>query len=181
MSEHLYHRNNFFKNTFCIFREVRFSAIENQKPNFKSKSGSSYYFTETGVFRLSNHWGRAANCKWRLQPLENSDKNRTKVGFAHWSEFHRDNDTEKLYYIEVNFEDSTVNFNHKSNGNPNDQTVFRTVSETTKRIRQIRNLLTDDSWTKYYPQKDPGILKKEVISKLANSGKTLLQIRSEIV
>lgn len=180
MSETIYHRNNFFKNTFCIFSEVVFSAIENEKPNFKSKSGSSYYFTETGVFRLSNHWGRAANCKWRLQPLESSGKNRTKLGFANWSEFHRDNDTEKLYYIEIDFKNDTVTFNHKSNGNPDNQTVFRTVAETTKRIRQIRNLLADDSWMKYYPEKDSEILKTEVISKLANSEKSLLQIKSEI-
>ena len=67
-----YNKTNFHKHTFCIFQEVDFELIKNLKLNFKSKSGSSYYFVENGVYRLSNHWSRVANCKWRL------DKNLNK-------------------------------------------------------------------------------------------------------
>lgn len=180
MSGKVYDRKNFHKYTFCIYKQVEWSAIENRKPDYKSKSGSSYYFTETGVYRLSNHWGRAANCKWRLQPLQNPGTERTKLGFAHWTEFHPDNDTEKLYYIEVNFENQSVTFNHKSNQKENVETVLRTASETTKRIKQIRNLLDNACWTQYYPQKESKVLQREVIQKLVDSEKTLQQIKSEI-
>jgi len=180
MSAAIYNRKNFHKYTFCIYKQVALSAIENRKPDYKSKSGSSYYFTNDGVYRLSNHWGRAANCKWRLQPLESPGSERTKLGFAHWNEFHRDNDTEKLYYIEVDFENNSVTFNHKSNLKENETAIFRTASETTKRIKQIRSLLDNAGWTQYYPQKDSKVLQYEVIQKLVDTEKTLQLIKSEI-
>ena len=176
----VYDRKNFHKYTFCIYKQVEWSAIENRKPDYRSKSGSNYYFTETGVYRLSNHWGRAANCKWRLQPLQNPGTERTKLGFALWTEFHPDNDTEKLYYIEVNFENLSVTFNHKSNPKQNVKAVLRTASETTKRIKQIRNLLDNSSWTAYYHQKESEELQREVIQKLVDTEKTLQQIKCEI-
>ena len=77
-----YNKTNFHKHTFCIFKEVDFETIQNLKPNYKSKSGSSYFFTDQGVYRLSNHWGRAANCKWRLEISSKSqitNSNRTKL------------------------------------------------------------------------------------------------------
>ena len=181
MSSKVYDRRNFHKYTFCIYKQVELSVIENRKPDYKSKSGSSYYFTETGVYRLSNHWGRAANCKWRLNPLQNPGTKRTKLGFAHWTEFHPDNDTEKLYCIEVSFENNNVTFNHKSNQKENSNAILRTASETTKRIKQIRNLLDNTRWTQYYPQKESEVLQREVIQKLVDTDKTLQQIKSEIV
>ena len=180
MEAKIYHRNNFHKHTFCIFHERDLSEIKDQKPHYKSKSGSSYFFTEAGVYRLSNHWGRAANCKWRLQASGTSGKDRTKLGFALWQEFHPDNDTEKLYYIKADFENNSVTFDHKSNQNANPNAMLRTASETEKRIKQIRNLLSDHSWTKYYPENEPENLIKEVIQKLINSDKTLHQVKSEV-
>ena len=180
MDSKIYNRNNFHKHTFCVFREVPFSEIQHLKPDYTSKSGSSYYFMPTGVYRKSNHWGRAANCKWRLQPLENNHKERTKIGFALWNEFHPDNDTEKLYFIEVNFENDAVVFSHKASADPTSTSVLRTASETTKRIKQIRNLLKDISWTAYFPQYDSETLKQKVIVALIHSDKTLQQIKSEI-
>lgn len=171
-------RNNFHKNTFCIFHEADLSAIAERKPNYKSKSGSSYYFTDDGVYRLSNHWGRAANCKWRLQSDAKSG-NRTKLGFALWSSFHRDNDVEKLYFIQVDFEKQSVHFEHKDSGNHQNESL-RTAAETTKRIRQIRNLLENDAWTKYYPQENPESLLRKTIDELIHTDKTLQQIKSEL-
>ena len=180
MSGKIYNRNNFHKHTFCIFRERNASEIENQKPHYKSKSGSSYFFTEAGVYRLSDHWGRAANCKWRLQASGISGKERTKLGFAGWSAFHPDNGIDKLYYIEADFANNSVTFNHKSNESNNPDAILRTAAETEKRIKQIRSLISDNSWTKYYPEKDPENLNREVIQKLIDSDKTLQQIKSEI-
>ena len=59
-------RNNFFKNTYCVFKGVRLREISRRKPHYRSESGSTYYYTTNGVYRLSNHWGRAAKCNWRL-------------------------------------------------------------------------------------------------------------------
>ena len=72
MTTKTYNKTNFHKHTFCIFHEVDFDVVKELKPNYTSKSGSSYYFVESGVYRFSNHWGRAANCKWRLS--RNSEK-----------------------------------------------------------------------------------------------------------
>ena len=174
-----YNRSNFHKNTFCVFNEVSEAAIANLKPNYKSKSGSSYYFTENGVYRLSNHWGRAANCKWRLQ-TDTVSPSRTKLGFANWSAFHRDNDSEKLYYIEMDLESKNVTFQHKDNGNYKSEYVLRTASETTKIIKQIRHLLTTDAWAKHFEESDIEILRKTIIVALATTKKSLHQIKSEL-
>ena len=179
MNPGFYHRNNFHKNTFCIFTEAELTAVAGLKPGYKSKSGSSYYFTETGVYRLSNHWGRAANCKWRLQTAFKSE-NRTKLGFALWTAFHRDNDSEKLYFIEADFKTNSVHFQHKDGGNFKSGAVLRTASETTKRIRQIRNLLDNDAWTKYFPTDNPEKLKEKVILEMIQTDQTLQQIKSAL-
>jgi len=100
-----YNKNNFHSHTFCIFQEVGLEELQNLSLNYKSKSGSCYYFTKTGVYRLSNHWGRAANCKWRLiNDKDNINSNRTKLGYANWSDFYPDNDYEKLYFIKVDYD-----------------------------------------------------------------------------
>jgi len=174
----IYNRYNFHKHTFCVFTEVSFDAISDVKPNYISKSGSSYFFMEDGVYRLSNHWGRAANCKWRLQNSAVSAQ-RTKLGFAKWSEFHPDNDTEKLYFIEVDYASNTVNYQHKSNSS-NENTIFRTAAETEKIIKQIRILLTTENWSKHYDL-EINILRKKIIHGLIHTSKTLQQIKSELL
>ena len=88
---------NSFKNTFCVFKEQNLKSIENLKLQFQSKSGSCYYYTTIGMYRLSNHWGRLANSKWRLEPMEPETNSKTKVGFAPWTEFYPDNALEELY------------------------------------------------------------------------------------
>lgn len=176
MQAKTYNRNNFHKYTFCVFNEANFSEVSHLKPDYKSKSGSVYYFSETGVFRLSNHWGRAANCKWRLQTDSKSER-RTKLGFALWTSFHRDNDSEKLYFIELD-SDNSVHFQHKDNGGFQSEFVLRTTSETTKRLKQIRNLQTNDAWTKYFSEDSKTVMKK-VIEQLIQTDKPLQQIKSE--
>ena len=106
---------NSFKNTFCVFKEVNLILIRDLKTNFESKSGSIYYFTELGMYRLSNHWGRLANSKWRLDPSEPNTTSKTKLGFASWDSFYPDNNEQKLYYLEVDYSLKTVNYQHKNN------------------------------------------------------------------
>ena len=173
-----YNSTNFYKHTFCIFNEVEIGAVESLKPNHKSNSGSIYYFTEDGVFRLSNHWGRAASCKWRLQKLPKSDSNRSKLGFAFYTAFHPDNDFEKLYYIESD-SDNNISFNHEYNSK-NTSGLLRTASETTKRIRQIRNIISNDSWTKYFPAPVIAKIRDQIIAQLIQTDKPLQRIKTEM-
>lgn len=181
-----YNKINFHKHTFCIFKEVDLDSIKELKLNYKSKSGSSYYFTENGVYRLSNHWSRVANCRWRLVPnfdfvtlsaVEVSNTNRTKLGFAKWTDFHSDNDYEKLYFIEVT-NTSEVNYFHKNNENYFNQ-VLRTSVETTKLIKQIRILLEETAWAKYLNNDDIETLRQEIIEKMITSNKSFQEIRRD--
>lgn len=172
----IYNRTNFHKHTFCIFKEVQLDTLISLKPNYISKSGSSYYFTEEGVYRVSNHWGRAANCKWRLQALENNPINRTRAGYANWNEFHSDNDLQKLYFVEVDFDTKTVAYNHVSN-HPTTKSMLRTASETTKRIKLIRQLFKTDDWARHLNFDDFETLRKQIVNELITTNKNLQEIK----
>lgn len=178
MSKSIYNRSNFHNRTFCIFKEVDLDEIKELQPNFKSKSGSSYYFTEVGVYRLSNHWGRAANCKWRLTS-DAKNSNRTKLGFANWSTFYPDNDFEKLYFIEVDFDTQSVNYYHKQSENCTSDKVLRTSNETVKLIKQIRVLFEETAWAKHLKEGNSDVFRKEIILELISSTKTFQEIRKE--
>jgi hypothetical protein len=175
-----YLKPNAFKNTFCVFKEVNLSEIENIECDYKSKSGSSYYYNKLGMYRLSNHWGRLANSKWRLEPLEIETTSKIKLGFALWTHFYPDNATEKLYYIETNFITNTVNYQHKNNPEYDKKAVLRTSLETTKRIKQIRNLLNLTSWAKHFEYEDLAVLRKSIITELMFTNKTLEEIKREL-
>lgn len=175
MAPKIYNRFNFYRHTFCVFREAYLSAIENKTVDYKSKSGSSYYFTEIGVYRLSNHWGRAANCKWRLES-HNSNTSRTKLGFALWTDFHTDNDTEKLYFITVDFENQTVHYQHKDSTEYNDTLILRSAPAVTKTIKEIRNLFENESWAKHYDI-PMATLRSTIIHKLLTTDTSLLEIK----
>lgn len=179
MNSKTYNRTNFHKHTFCIFTEVDLDAIAAMQPNYKSKSGSSYYFTDEGVYRLSNHWGRAANCRWRLQKKSEVSQ-RTKLGFANWNDFHPDNDFQKLYWIAVDFDKRTAGFFHKDSKEYSDSKVLRTSIETAKRIKQIRSLFEDTAWTKYLKE-DTKEVQQQIINRLATTDKSFQEIRSEFL
>ncbi len=154
MDEINYTKYNFHKHTFCEFVEQVDSLISSLQIHYKSKSGSSYSFTDEGVFRISNHWGRASNCRWRLVSSSSSSSKinnfKKRVGFAKWSDFYPNNETEKLFYIEVNFENNEVQFQHKNSPKYEGKAVLRNASETAKTIRQIKELLGSDNWSKHY-------------------------------
>lgn len=163
------------KNTFCIFTEVLHQELLFKKPDFISKSKSQYFFSEIGVYRQSDHWGRTANSKWRLIPFDDENR-KLKTGFAPWSNFHKDNYQDKLYFIEADFSKNGVYFNHKNNIDTDSKAILRTSTETTKIIRQIRNLMQNDGWTKYFTQED---IKKKIITDLINSEQSLVNIKNK--
>lgn len=139
-----------FKNTFCIFKEVAVAELRNNDSNYKSKSGSSYYYTNLGMYRLSNHWGMLANSKWRLHASVPETPSKIKLGFALWTSFYPDNALDNLYYIETDYTNNTVNYQHKNNPDYDKKVQLRTGFETAKRIKQIRNLLNLNSWAKHF-------------------------------
>lgn len=176
----LYNKHNFHKYTFCIFNEVTSSAIEHLKTNFISKSGSSYIFTDEGVYRKSDHWGRAANCKWRLQSTSKEASSRTKIGFAPWSHFHPINEVDKLYCIEVDYEQKTVQYQHKNTAQ-NKEILLRNATETAKRIKEIRHLFLNDKKLQYWETAmEPEELLQTVIHYFVATNFTLLEIKKII-
>lgn len=170
-----------FKNTFCVFREKILEEVVNKKVDFISKSGSSYYYTEFGMYRLSNHWGRLANSKWRLEPMLPETTSKVKLGFAFWTDFYPDNSTDELYYLEVNFDTKIVTYQHKDNPEYNRKAVLRTSFEATKKIKQIRNLLNLSSWAKHFDCDDLDYLRKKIITELIYSNASLEDIKKKFL
>jgi hypothetical protein len=167
-----YHHTNFFKHTFCEFEEIKSFDFPNDS-NYRSKSDSQYFYTLEGVYRKSNHWGRVANCRWILASVGNYKNQKTVVGFAKWTAFHALNQTEKIFYITVNFELKTAKLKVKEEDNTNHLFTLNTAQ---KRIKQVHHLFLNDKWTKYFSIESKK-LKFDIISKLIHSNQTLAEIK----
>lgn len=60
-------KENFYFETFADFKNVSKEILPKLGiPHFISESGSKYWYTNFGVYRLSTHWGEAASCVWAL-------------------------------------------------------------------------------------------------------------------
>ena len=154
-----------------------FSEIIDLKINYKSQSGSEYIFTSDGLYRNSNHWGRVANCHWRLIPLTDFKSQHTTVGFANWDNFYSNDDTSKLFFIKVDFESNEVNFYHKLILENQEKVTFRNAKETSKTIQIIKQVLTENNWAKYLQYDDLEVLRKEIVNELINSEKSFLEVK----
>lgn len=175
----VYNKYSFHKYTFCEFKEVFSEEITDLKISYKSKSGSCYYFTEKGVYRVSNHWGRASNCRWRLQSISNSKINNSneRIGYANWTDFYPNNENEKLFYIHIDWTTNEVNFQHKSNPNYKFELVLRNALATAKRIQIIKEVLTEENWSKHLIFDDFKELRIEIIQKLIETDETFIKIK----
>ena len=168
-----YTSNNFFKHTFCDFKKVDSNFFNEKEFHFVSKAGSKYFYTEKGVYRCSNHWGRVADCRWRLISNEKIKSQNYYVGFAEWSEFYALNEAEKQFYISVDFEIKRTDFHHKTTK----ENVFLFFAATAqKKVTQIRKLFSDDKWAKHF-NTDIDLLRKKIITEYINSNKTLQQLK----
>jgi hypothetical protein len=174
-----FNKLNFHSYTFCIWREVLYSEINDLKINYKSQSGSMYIFTTEGLYRISNHWGRVANCHWRLIPLAQYKNQNTIVGFAKWIDFYSNDDNSKLFFIKVNFVTKEVNFYHKLSLENQEKVIFRNAKETSKTIQTIKQVLTEDNWAKHLKFDDLKVLRKEIVNELVNSAKSFLEIKKQ--
>lgn len=181
-----------------MFKEVNSEAIKNLEPNYTSKSGSSYYFVKEGLYRVSNHWGRAANCRWKLDSSSITISNiglveknlkqvqikqvqieqvQIRVGYANWSDFYPNNELENLFYIQVNFEAKTVDFQHKANPEYDGKLLCRNASETAKRIKICKEVLQEDKWSNYLEFNSIEEIRKEVIRELLYTNTSFLMIK----
>ena len=177
MATKTYNKLNFHSHTFCIWREVLFSEIIDLKINYKSLSGSKYIFTAKGLYRISNHWGRVANCHWRLIPLEQFKNQNTIVGFANWKDFYSNDDASKLFFIKVDFESQDVNFYHKLSADNQEKVILRNSKETAKTIQTIKKVLAETDWAKYLQYDNLEELRKEIVNELVNSEKSFLEVK----
>lgn len=179
MENKIYNKRNFHSYTFCIWKELHFNEISNLKISYKSQSGSQYIFTPEGLFRISNHWGRVANCYWRLIPLDKFKNQNNIVGFAKWTDFYSNNDNSKLFFIKVDFETNKVNFYHKLSMENQEKVILCNAKETSKTIQTIKQVLTEDNWAKYLKYEDLDILRKEIVNELVNSADSFLVIKKK--
>ena len=176
MNNKIYRKHNFHKHTFCIWSEVQFVEVADLKINYTSKSGSQYIFTAEGLYRISNHWGRVANCHWRLIPLDEFKSQYNIVAFAKWSDFYSNDNTSKLFFIKVDTESKEVNFYHKQSAE--EQTsVFRNAKDTAKTIRTLKEVLTETNWAKYLTYSDFEVLRKEIVDELVTTNKSFLEVK----
>src|SRR5215831_2628887 len=134
----VYNRLNFHSHTFCIWKEVALSEIKDCEINYKSSSGSSYIFSEKGVYRISNHWGRAGNCHWRIDVLGKYKNQKITAGYANWTDFYPTDETSKLYFIIVDFEKKLATFNHKDSKEDRGEAVLKNAVEIAKTIKVIK-------------------------------------------
>lgn len=172
----IHSRHTFFKGTYCEFNEVELYLFKENKTHYTSKSGSLYSYTQEGVFRYSNHWGRVADCRWKLLVNKEYKNQVYHVGFAKWTDFYPINETEKLFYIQVDFNLKKANFQYK---NETSEVFLFTAAEAQKRIRQIHQLFATDTWANYFEQ-PIDVLRKSVILELVGSNKTLQQVKMEM-
>jgi hypothetical protein len=155
---------------------VEKDAVLDLKLGYKSASGSEYFFTDIGVFRKSNHWGRASNCRWRL--VTNSDyKNQIEsVGFANWTDFYPNNEAEKLLFIEIDEAKSEVYFNHKNHPNYTNQ-LLRNATDTSKRIKDIKNVLQSNLWAKHLVFGDFEEIRSKMLVELSNTNESFVNLK----
>jgi hypothetical protein len=170
-----YHNFNFFKHTYCEFEIINKDFFNQKSVHYKSKSGSLYFYTDKGVYRYSNHWGRVANCRWKINGIVAYKNQNYYTGYANWLDFHSLKSAEKYFYLEVNFEEESVKiYSIKEQNNP---IVFLMSLEfALKRLKEIKTLFKEYKWALYF-NKNIDILRKKLISLLINSDKSLQEIK----
>lgn len=173
-----YHKFNFYRSTYCEFEMQNINFFDDMKAHFQSKSGSYYYYTEDGVFRYSNHWGRVANCRWKIQGIDNYKNQQYYVGYANWSSFYPLNSIDKVFYLEVDYTKAKASIKRVEEGLENNH--FLMNSELVhQRLKQVQTLFKEYKWARYY-EEDIDVLRKKIINKLITTNKTLQQIKLEL-
>ena len=179
--EKKYSKYNFHKNTFCIFKEVDYDVIRNLKIDFKSKSGSSDIFSEAGVYRISNHWGRASDCRWRLEGVKQIKNQQLSVGYADWSDFYENDEVSNLFFIEIDYENKKAYFHHKKSKLYNEKYCLRNAKEVSKTIQIIHQILLEDNWAKYLEYNNIDELRREICLCLQYNNIPFIKLKNKYI
>lgn len=93
------YKDVFMNGTKAQFREVpdgERAKVAERDADYVSQSGSSYWYTDEGVYRSSDHWGEGvASCDWMLDGYDEGDASSftyhygkgSHMGFAKWDDF----------------------------------------------------------------------------------------------
>lgn len=157
-------------------KEIAF--FEEKKAHFQSKSGSYYSYTDEGVYRYSNHWGRVASCRWKIKGIESYKNQAYYVGFAKWIDFYPLNDSDKVFFIDVNFETKQAKISRITSEEISSNYLMNAVL-VNQRLKQIQNLFKEYKWAKYM---DAPIdeLREILITKMINSNTSLDILKREL-
>lgn len=165
------------------------ATVQDLGIHYSSKSGSNYYFLKEGVYRISNHWGRAGNCRWRLDSsamqsttdidAKKSKQGQFKVGYAQWTDFYPNNEQENLFYIVINPETKQIDFHHKNNPDYDGKSVCRTAGETAKRIKICKEVLLEEKWANYLNFKTIEVIREEIINQLLTTNNSFIEIKKK--
>ncbi len=167
MQEKKYNKHNYYRSTYAVYNEVALTELPFEKWHYLSKSGSAYFYTNKGVYRKSNHWGRAAKCRWVLASGNAMyvSKGRERIGYANWTDFFENNDYTQAYFVKVDYENKVVTYDHRSR-DESGEAIYRTAKQTQKIIQKVKRLLISDNWSKYYDFDNLEELRKELIEEL---------------
>lgn len=156
---------------------VDITFFKEKSPHYKSKSGSLYLYSEDGVYRYSNHWGRVANCRWKIKGIEDYKNQNYYVGYALWTDFHPLNSTAKVFYLEVDSkgEVKIVNAKEVTNTAP----FLMTLDFAYKRLKQIKVLYKDYKWATYYND-NVELVRNKLLDKLINSDTPLQDLKKSL-
>ncbi|CAL2084548.1 conserved hypothetical protein [Tenacibaculum dicentrarchi] len=173
-----FHKFNFFKHTYCEFESKEITFFDDKTPHYKSKSGSLYFYADNGVYRYSNHWGRVANCRWKIQGIEVYKSQDYYVGFANWNDFYPLNNSDKVFYLKVDYTTKQVKIQRLKNEDKSN--YFLMTSEFAhQRLKQIQTLFKEYKWATYFEQ-DIDILREIIINKLITSAKAIQELKREL-
>lgn len=175
-----FHKFNFFRYTYCNFESKSLSFFEKNTAHYKSKSGSSYFYTKKGVYRYSNHWGRVANCRWKIKGIETYKNQEYYLGFANWNDFYPLNNIDKVFYLTINYTTKQANIQRLSKEVTINNYFLMTAEFAHLRSKQIQKLFKEHKWAAYFEQ-DIEELRKQLIDNLTTSTKTLQQLKRELL
>ena len=176
MNRKKYHKGNFFKHSYCVFDERSFEEIKNFSNNYISKSGSKYFFLPEGLYRVSNHWGRVANCRWKLNSLDKKSQE-NKLGFALWENFYPNDENENIFFVYFDTNTKSYSFKHQFESEPGSSHVFRTASQTAKVLKDLKEVCESTAWSKYLTYDNYEELKQKVIHNLIHTNQNFLEIK----
>lgn len=174
----IYSKLNFHKHTYCEYKIIDKDFFIDKPTHYKSKSGSQYYFTELGVYRYSNHWGRVGNCSWKINNVKDYKNQNYYIGYAGWKDFFPLNSSEKLFYLKVDFSTGKAKICIKKEHEISSRFLMN-IDLATKRLKEIKILFKDYKWATYYSS-NIELVRRQLVYKLLESDTSILELKQHL-